>query len=181
MAVQKSIRGTVLSGTRYFGPTNFLKYTQEAQYVDDAYTESYLTLGHELYHAYQDDRNEKRTESGAMRFENYLRDVFKDVFRSATHRTKHGGVQMLNPGNTALLTDGERVDINSVKLVTSIFGGSKEGGSGEGSPRDNVNDGTSIKPIVNEILEYMGNSGIERFTIRLDQRNKKKNNDDKRP
>ncbi|MCB0425177.1 MAG: hypothetical protein KDD13_11120 [Mangrovimonas sp.] len=148
------------------------------KFVDGVYNPSYFTLGHELYHAYQDEVNAKRnylkqTEADAMKFENYLRDVFDQ----GPHRTKHGGVPHLS-SVTAFSSNGEEVDVNSVSVTTYFLGGSSSSGIG-GSPQDNVNNGTSIAPIVIKILEYMDNNGLQRLTLNFDQRDKDKNK--KRP
>jgi hypothetical protein len=79
-----SIKGTWISGTRYNKVTNNLTYTQNTTNVDGVSTPSYVILGHELFHAFQDETNAKRHstttpkkyEQDAMKFENYMRDVY---------------------------------------------------------------------------------------------------------
>ena len=157
-------------GTRYYGLTKTIKYTQKSTYVEGAYSPSYITLGHELYHAYQDEANAKYNyskgkEAAAMKFENYLRDVLEQ----GQHRTKHSGSVHLS-SVTAFNSNGERVDVNSVNVETIISGGTDNSESEDGSTRGNVNNGTSISATMENILTYMDKNGINKLVLKFDQR-----------
>ena len=174
-----SIKGSLISGTRYNRLTNKLKYTQKTAHTDNVSTPSYVILGHEIYHALQDEvnaprhltTNPKKYEQDAMRFENYLRDVYG----LGAHRTKHGGVPHLK-NVTALSSIGERIDASSVN-VSKMFSGRLDDGSddiqkGNSAARDNTSFQLNTLNI-DYILEYMDKNGIQKLNIQFDQRNKK--------
>jgi hypothetical protein len=146
--------------------TNNLTYSQEGgKYVDGATTQSYYTLGHELYHAYQDDigKDVGNREVGAVQFENYLRDVFG----VADKRERYGGSKL--SGSLSLgMGNEKRVNPGSVQvfiIVTPGTDNSSPEGEGGTMPRDNVNNGTSIQGIISNVMEYMNESGVNRVRL----------------
>ncbi len=163
-----TIKGALFAGTRYNKLTNNLTYYQKTARVDGVFNPSYITLGHELYHAYQDEigakaNYPKQTEADAMKFENYLRDVFG----LGEHRVKHGGSTHLTRV-TALSSNGERVDVNSVKISKVISGQNNDEGEDTDGGRDNTK--VRINNInVHNIIEYMDKNGIQKLNLEFDQ------------
>ncbi|MFK8162636.1 MAG: RHS repeat-associated core domain-containing protein [Lewinella sp.] len=167
---------SLIHGTRYNNFTNNLTYSQENNVmIDGVPTRSYYTLGHELYHAYQDEigRNlgSRGREIEAVRFENYMRDVFGSGLRRRKYSTPDGIISI--PGDLALdKRNEERVDPNSVSWFTiEVLSGTNQAspeGEGNTMPRDNVNNGTNIYSIVNHVIQYLNESGVQ--TVHLDFR-----------
>ncbi len=91
-ALQKSSQVYKIGGdallaisSRYNENTNRLRYYQgEADNIDGTSFRSFEMLGHELFHAFQDETNQIEgytklsIEKGAVKFENYLRKIYSD-------------------------------------------------------------------------------------------------------
>lgn len=170
-----SIWGGYFWGTRYNRGTNNLIYSQNFHQVDrGAVTYSYITLAHELYHAYQDENNieynaDSRVETEAVKFENYIRDVMGGS--SIEHRTSHSGIPVT--GETAFPSYGERVDPATIKVQSyafgDIYGTDREEGEGD-VKRDNTRAQKNTMIFFRHVLQYMTENGIQYLRLELDQR-----------
>ncbi|GAO27832.1 hypothetical protein JCM15548_14687 [Geofilum rubicundum JCM 15548] len=135
---------------------------------------SFEMLGHELYHAYQDEtgnikgRSKFSVEKEAVKFENYLRKIYSDG--AGSQRLKYGGEELfgiLEP--TSFNTGGEKRDANTAKSYVQVNGGlgeaKQEGNEDEGTAKQ---DNTRVVLNANtfqRIFEYMENNNLQRVTI----------------
>lgn len=149
--------------------TNRLNYYQKDNYLDGVKNQSYITLAHELYHAYQDETdkdydNDEMKEIDAMMFENYVRDVYG----SGKHRKMRGGKQLLGRHSSFSNSFGQQINSKSVSVQTIVteIGGNEGAESGENV---NAQDNTKVTPVksisVQHILEYMDKNKLEKLTI----------------
>jgi len=153
--------------------TNKITYLQKDAVIDGVKTQSHEFLAHELYHAYQKDQNIRyedtykfdRTdlkEADAMKFENYIREVYG----SSEKRINRSGKQLLNKQEAAMPTFGERIDLNSVKTSTNVFEFNNENSQYEDNTAVQDNTRMNRQQInIQHILEYMDKNSLERLII----------------
>ncbi len=161
-------------GSRYKPSLNRVTYRNtESSEVDGQTFSPYMVLGHELYHAYQDEKRmdygndegtQIRKEKDAMKFGNYLSDVFSE----GSHRTKYGGVNRFGDYEaTAFDSNGEKVDVSSIRSYVQVT--EAEDPSGSQDDNDNMRDNTDVKLNLiidaQKILEYMDQNGLQKVTI----------------
>jgi hypothetical protein len=138
--------------------------------------QSYIFAAHEIYHAFQDDKNivydsDDAKERDAMKFENYIRDVFE----TSDHRKKRSGKVLLGKVS-AFDSAGEKVDINSVKFMkeVTVYGIGQDTGQEDEGEKNSIikQDNTEVNKIfsidIKRTLEYMTNHGIEKIEIKLE-------------
>jgi len=137
--------------------------------VDGANTPSYVALGHELKHAYDDEfgvingqtgqtisdepGSLKKNEKSAVRFANYLRLVYG----TGKMRTKYMGQDLFETGEMrALDPKGEKIDPNSFSFEVE-----------EGSEDDQDNSNS-----INLIIQFMLNNNIQTLEFNTDDEDK---------
>jgi hypothetical protein len=154
---------------------NRITYYGDGQRVDGVWNQSYIFLAHEIYHAYADEAGKKYEsddaftakeyeERDAMKFENYVRDVFG----AGEHRTSRGGKQLLS-SVSAFNSYGESIDASTVKTFISITELPGPNSSSSSTDNSNPQDETQVKyqTVINvdRILEYMDKNKKEKITI----------------
>ncbi len=180
-ALQKSstvyrINGDGWSATssKYRSFWNSVTYYQgDAEYRGNKFR-SFEMLGHELYHAYQDesgsidDLPQLTLEKDAVKFENYLRKIYSNG--AGSQRLKYGREELFNIFEpTSFNTGGEKRDASTAKSYVQINGGlgevKQEGSEEEGTAKQ---DNTKVVLNMNtfqRIFEYMENNNLQRVTI----------------
>jgi RHS repeat-associated protein len=103
--------------SQYDEDNNTINYVGNTWYrsIDGGSARNELIMGHEVYHAYQDDtfqiprQNRIGLEQGAVSFENYLRDVYGDNQKREQYSNVPGGEKgRFSPGKWNL--DNEKVN-----------------------------------------------------------------------
>lgn len=180
-ALQKSSTVYRINGDGWFATSSTYRtfwnsvtyYQGDAEYKGNKFR-SFEMLGHELFHAYQDetgridDRTTLSIEKEAVKFENYLREVYSDG--AGSQRLKYGSEELFNILEpTSFNTGGEKRDASTVKSYVLVNGGlgeiKQEGGNKEGTAKT---DNTKVVLNVNtfmRIFEYMENNKLQRVTI----------------
>ena len=125
---------------------------------------SHEILGHELFHAFQDETGQITTrgsaEKGAVMFENYLRKVYGKVFQRLTY----SGNRLFGLDEPkSFATNGERRNINSVRFYAEEIGGSSNNSGDEINRQDNTR--VNMQRFVIRVFEYMNENGLEAVTI----------------
>ena len=181
-ALQKSSAVYKIGGGGWF-PTsssystsrNRLTYHQGDAEVRGNKFRSFEMLGHELFHAFQDEsgnikgRSKFSVEKDAVKFENYLRKMYSDG--AGSQRLKYGSEELfgiLEP--TSYDTGGETRDASTVKSYTQVNHGFGENEQGEGGEQEGTakQDNTRVQinsTTVQRIFEYMDNNKLEKLTI----------------
>lgn len=132
-------------------------------------------MGHELFHAYQDENNQIEgysrlgIEKGAVKFENYLRKIYSDG--AGVQRLKYSGNKLFEVNESSSYnTNGEKRDVNSVKTYTEV-----NFGMGELKPesdkeesvakKDKTKNEIPIQQIINRVIEYMDKNKLQRVRV----------------
>ncbi len=181
-ALQKSSTVYRINGDGWFASSSKYRpfwnsatyYQGEAEHKGNKFR-SFEMLGHELFHAYQDelgsidDRSVLDVEKEAVKFENYLRKIYSDG--AGTQRLKYGSEELfsiLEP--TSYNTGGVKRDASTVRTYVQSnygFGDSTEDGS---SSEEGIikQDNTKVVLDANafqRIFEYMDNNNLQKVTI----------------
>jgi len=164
-------------GSRYNRLTNTVTYHQGEAEVDGVRNKSYVFMAHELYHAYQDEINKKYEDDemfsaddykqkDAMRFENYIRNVYGDE----KNRTSSSGKELFGTGVSAFNSNGERIDEKTVKTFVSVTTNSdSENSDDNGEAQDNTSVSSSSILNVKAVMEYMDKNKLKELTINFNK------------
>jgi len=164
--------------SKYNSSSNRLQYFQgNADDLDGTSFRSFELLGHELFHAYQDETNQFEdrprlgVEKGAVMFENYLRNVYSEG--AGSQRLKYTGNNLFEVGeSTSYNTNGEKRDASSARTyveIKGVGGEISEEGKNENEDtvkQDNTKTEVNLTLFVNRIFEYMENNNLQ--SVRVD-------------
>jgi hypothetical protein len=182
-ALQKSSQVYKIGGdawqaksSAYDHESNRLKYYQgTAEDIDGTSLRSFEILGHELYHAYEDETNQIEgystlaVEKGSVKFENYLRKIYSEG--SSAQRLKYTGNKLFEVNEaTSFDTNGEKRDANSVKTYVELNLGlgelKPEGDDKESAAKkDNTKNDVPIQQIISRIIQYMDDNKLQKVRV----------------
>jgi hypothetical protein len=164
--------------SRYKNESNRVKYFQGNAELDGTSFRSFELLGHELFHAYQDETNQFEdrpflgVEKGSVMFENYLRKVYSDG--AGSQRLKYTGNNLFEVGEaTSYDTNGEKRDASSVRTYVEIKGACEtkkeesdnKSFDGNAIKQDNTKSEINLVVFVNRIFEYMENNNLQSVKV----------------
>ena len=151
-----------------------IQYYQNDVNVEGANTPGFVGLGHELYHAYQDDtegikgKNAQKLEYGAVKFGNYLREIYNTGQLRSTYLGKK---LFANGKSLAFPSFGSKINQNSFKISTEWNNGlgeykrtSSEGGVVK---RDNTEVSLNINQFIQTVVTFMLNNDLK--TIKFER------------
>ncbi|MCL2097838.1 MAG: hypothetical protein FWH23_03655 [Bacteroidales bacterium] len=128
---------------------------------------SHEMLGHELFHAYQDETNQLKNrfnaEKGAVMFENYLREIYGTGFQRLTY----SGNKLFRVNEpTSYPTNGERRDINSVRSYTNItMNDTSNSNSNDDTHRQDNTRVNHMQILIDRVFEYMDRNGLQAVRV----------------
>ena len=151
-----------------------INYYQGDAKVEGANTPGFVGLGHELYHAYQDEtvgisgKNVQNLEYGAVKFGNYLRETYS----TGQLRSTYLGKELFSKGESlSFPTNGNKIDQNSFNTSSEWNNGLgyfERTSSEEGVvKRDNTDVSTSISQFVQTVVTFMLNNDLK--TIKFER------------
>jgi len=182
-ALQKSSQVYKIDGSAWFATNsrynenrNKLTYYQgDAKNIDGTSFRSYDILGHELYHAYQDENNQIEgylrlgIEKGAVKFENYMREFYKEG--AGSQRLKYSGNNLFEVNeSTSYNTNGQKGDVKSVKTYVEInmgMGEMQQKGDDQESvaKKDNTKNQINVQQLVQRVFQYMEDNKLQKVRI----------------